>query len=66
MWKLIPRPVRRWVLLAVAVPVGAWLLDQAAEVIAPRTGETRTTTITAGAAQVGGSQPGGVAVSARP
>ena len=34
MWKLIPRPVRRWALLAVAVPVGAWLLDQAAEVIA--------------------------------
>ena len=45
MWKLIPRPVRRWVLLAVAVPVGAWLLDQAAEVIASRRGETRTTMI---------------------
>jgi hypothetical protein len=45
MWKLIPRPVRRWVLLAVAVPVGAWLLDQAAEVIAQRKGETRTTMI---------------------
>lgn len=45
MWKLIPRPLRRWVLLAVAVPVGAWLLDQAAEIIAQRTGETRTTMI---------------------
>jgi len=45
MWKLIPRPLRRWVLLAVAVPVGAWLLDQAAEIIAARGGETRTTTI---------------------
>ena len=45
MWKLIPRRVRRWVLLAVAVPVGAWLLDQAAEVMAQRHGETRTTRI---------------------
>jgi hypothetical protein len=45
MWKLIPRRVRRWLLLAVAVPVGAWLLDQAAEVIAQRNGETRTTQI---------------------
>jgi hypothetical protein len=45
MWKLIPRRVRRWLLLAVAVPVGAWLLDQAAEVMAQRTGETRTTKI---------------------
>jgi hypothetical protein len=45
MWKLIPRPVRRWVLLAVAVPMGAWLLDQAAGVIAQRKGETRTTMI---------------------
>ncbi len=36
MWKLIPRPLRRWLLFAVAVPVTAWLLDQAAEVIASR------------------------------
>jgi hypothetical protein len=43
MWKLIPRPLRRWLLLAVALPLFAWLLDQAAEQIAQRRGETRTT-----------------------
>ena len=44
MWKLIPRSLRRWLLLAVALPLFAWLLDQAAEVIAQRRGsETRTT-----------------------
>jgi hypothetical protein len=45
MWKLIPRPLRRWLLLAVALPVFAWLLDQAAEVIAQRRGESVTTKI---------------------
>ena len=43
MWKLIPRPLRRWVLFAVAVPFAVWLLEQAAEVIAERRGESRTT-----------------------
>jgi hypothetical protein len=43
MWKLIPRPMRRWLLLAVALPLFAWLLDQAAELIAQRRGESRTT-----------------------
>ncbi len=43
MWKLIPRPLRRWLLLAVALPLFAWLLDQAAEEIAQRRGESRTT-----------------------
>jgi hypothetical protein len=45
MWKLIPKPLRRWLLFAVAVPIFAWVLDQAAEVIAARRGESRTTTI---------------------
>jgi hypothetical protein len=45
MWKLIPRPLRRWLLFAVAVPVTAWMLDQVAEVIAQRRGESRTTKI---------------------
>ena len=45
MWKLIPKPLRRWVLFAVAVPVAAWILDQAADVIASRRGESRATTI---------------------
>ena len=43
MWKLIPKPLRRWVLLAVVVPLFAWFLEQAAEFIAQRRGESRTT-----------------------
>ena len=45
MWKLIPKPLRRWVLFAVAVPIGAWLLERAAEMIAQRRGESRTTRV---------------------
>lgn len=45
MWKLIPKPLRRWALFAIAVPLGAWMLEQVAEVIAQRRGESRTTQI---------------------
>jgi len=31
--------VRRWIFFAVAVPIGAWLLDRLAEQIALRRGE---------------------------
>jgi hypothetical protein len=45
MWKLIPKPLRRWLLFAVAVPVVALLLEKAAEAIAHWRGESRTTRI---------------------
>ena len=45
MWKLIPRPLRRWILFAIAIPVVAWLLEQAAEAIAQRRGESAATRI---------------------
>lgn len=45
MWKLIPKPLRRWILFAVLVPLVALLLERAAEAIAQRRGESRTTRI---------------------
>jgi len=35
--------MRRWLLLAVAVPLAAWLLDRIADQIALRRGESRVT-----------------------
>jgi hypothetical protein len=43
MWSLIPRPIRRWLLVAIAVPVVSWLLAQIADGIRERRGETRMT-----------------------
>jgi hypothetical protein len=45
MWKLIPKPLRRWILFAIAIPVVAWMLEEAAEAIAQRRGESRATRI---------------------
>jgi hypothetical protein len=45
MWKLIPKPLRRWIVFAIAIPLAAWLLEQAAEAIAQRRGESRATRI---------------------
>jgi hypothetical protein len=45
MWKLIPKPLRRWIVFAIAIPLVAWLLEQAADAIAQRRGESRATRI---------------------
>lgn len=43
MWAFASRQVRRWMILAVGVPVAAWALDRLGERLEARTGETLLT-----------------------
>lgn len=43
MWAFLSRRVRRYALLAVAVPVAGWIAEQVSEELERRHGETRAT-----------------------
>ncbi len=43
MWKTLPRPVRRWLFLAVLLPVAAWGLSRLGDELAERRGENGAT-----------------------
>ena len=39
MWKAIPKPLRRWLFLAVLLPVAVWGLERLGDELAERRGE---------------------------
>ena len=43
MWKAIPKPMRRWLFLAVLLPVAVWGLERLGNELAERRGESGTT-----------------------
>jgi hypothetical protein len=43
MWFLISRRFRRWLIIALAVPLGSWLLAKLADRIGDRRGESAMT-----------------------
>jgi hypothetical protein len=42
---LLSSRIRRWVILAIALPLGSWLLARAADRIRSRRGETKLTRV---------------------
>jgi hypothetical protein len=45
MWKAIPKPIRRWLFLAVLVPLTFWGLERLGEELARRRGESTATKV---------------------
>lgn len=43
MWKSLPKPVRRWLFLAVLLPFAAWGLDRLGNELASKHGENGAT-----------------------
>lgn len=43
MWKAIPKPARRWLFLAVLLPLAVWGLEKLGDELAERRGEGTTT-----------------------
>ncbi|MET0420584.1 MAG: hypothetical protein ABW073_02675 [Acidimicrobiia bacterium] len=43
MWKTIPRPIRRWLFLAVLLPFAAWGLSRLGDELAAKHGENGAT-----------------------
>ncbi|HEX5587612.1 MAG TPA: hypothetical protein VFZ17_09905 [Acidimicrobiia bacterium] len=43
MWKALPKPVRRWLFLAVLLPFAAWGLERLGNELAAKRGESGAT-----------------------
>ena len=43
MWKAIPKPLRRWLFLAVLLPFAVWGLERLGDELAERRGESTAT-----------------------
>jgi hypothetical protein len=43
MWKSIPKPMRRWLILAVVLPLAVWGLERLGDELAERRGENPAT-----------------------